>query len=246
MISLSGNPIYLSPSGIILSDFLSGSIHAVIIKPGNITINGQEFSLSPELGYQSLFNYPDIGMSDIRNRVTVFLQAYASSFPQRSLIFLLSSNNAQENCSVFDAAFKNHMTAALTYFQDDLLACVNKMKSRGYGLTPSGDDFNAGVLYGLNMLAFYDNKNYNKIRNAVLHSALSENIYSNTLLKWAYHGRYFRRLKDFVTVLLSYPLPEIKPAFDALISVGATSGADMLCGFMSVILKRPLLLDTEF
>ncbi len=246
IISLSGDLVFLSPSGIILSDYLSGSINSVLIKKDRIILDRQELSLNAELAYQSHFDYRYYGMNDIQNRVSGFLQTFATAFPQRSLIFLLSSNNAQENCSVFDAVFKNYMTDAFTYFQNNLLVCVDKMKSRGYGLTPSGDDFNTGVLYGLNMLAFYDNKDYNKIRNAVLHSALSDNIYSNTLLRWAYQGRYFKRLKDFVTVLLSYPLPEVKPVFDALISVGATSGADMLCGFMSVILKRPLMLDTEF
>lgn len=246
IISLSGNRVFLSPSGIILSDYLSGSINSVLIKKDSIILDGHELSLNAEMAYHSHFDYQYYGMNDIQNRVSGFLQTVATAFPQRSLIFLLSSNNAQENCSVFDAVFKNYMTDAFSYFQNNLLVCVDKMKSRGYGLTPSGDDFIAGVLYGLNMLAFYDNRDYNKTRSAVFNSALSENIYSNTLLRWAYHGRYFMRLKDFLTVLLSYPLPEVKPVFDALISVGATSGADMLCGFLSVILKRPLMLDTEF
>ncbi|OPZ99258.1 MAG: hypothetical protein BWY70_01019 [Bacteroidetes bacterium ADurb.Bin408] len=135
------------------------------------------------------------------------------------------------------------MIDAFAYFQSDLLKCVNKMKWRGYGLTPSGDDFIAGVLFGLNMLSFYNNKDFKNISTAIFQSAVSKNIYSNNMLRWAYYGKYFKRLKDFIAVLLTCSLPEVKPVFEALISVGATSGADILCGFMSVILKRPLLLE---
>ena len=113
---------------------------------------------------------------------------------------------------------------------------IKAFKSRGSGLTPSGDDFIAGVLFGLNFLEKTVNINFNKIKDNINETSKSNNIFSNNMLRLAFHAKYFKRLQNFLNAFFYVPLYDIRPAFEQLIAVGDTSGADLLTGFFSIIL----------
>ena len=67
--------------------------------------------------------------------------------------FILFKEEEKYFQSSFEKAFVKKVKNSLKDFSFDILPSIaQKMKGLGFGLTPSGDDFNCGVLYALHYL----------------------------------------------------------------------------------------------
>ncbi len=107
----------------------------------------------------------------------------------------------------------------------DLTGCVTRVKGCGIGLTPSGDDFNAGLLLALRVM--------DETRTSIPHLlalALGGNPLSNAFLRMAAEGRMTQRQRGLVEAVAGAGEPEA--ALAAILEVGATSGADFATGFL--------------
>ena len=111
----------------------------------------------------------------------------------------------------------------------------------GQGLTPSGDDFVGGICFALRhaprdawradlpaVLA--------RIRDC---AATSTNVISAALLDDLIDGASYGALHELLAALQGKMPPEIAHATQALLRVGATSGADMLAGLLAALLTTP-------
>jgi hypothetical protein len=166
--------------------------------------------------------------------------------PAKSLAFIFDRSRSRHFASAFETAFFTHvMIGVETMLQGDILGGLCSLKGVGFGLTPSGDDFIAGFLFGLYLLQQSYRSDLAALRTIIYDSARSGNLLSNTFLSLASQGRFSGRLKNFVGALLMYDSSHMIPALQQVLSIGSTSGADLLCGLFFALrnLKERVLND---
>ncbi len=108
--------------------------------------------------------------------------------------------------------------------RSDLAGCARMLRGCGYGLTPSGDDFNTGLLAALWMVESAD-------LPGVHAAARSQSLLSNAFLDQAAAGRLNAAPRSFVQAVVRGQ-PDVLEASARLLAVGATSGADFAAGFL--------------
>jgi len=114
----------------------------------------------------------------------------------------------------------------------ELIKGVKTIKGTGYGLTPSGDDFIAGLLLGMHYNEFKYRKNLYKIKNDIYQAVAGQNLLTSSFLFQAKEANYFRILKNFLFLLFDAEISTTKDKLIQLFSLGATSGADLLTGYI--------------
>jgi hypothetical protein len=108
----------------------------------------------------------------------------------------------------------------------------------GSGLTPSGDDFIGAICFALlhsprKQWRAHMPGLHARIRQAASHASKpATNPISAALLDDLLNGRSFRALHQMVAALDSEDPTHIEAATQALLSIGASSGADMLSGLL--------------
>ena len=103
------------------------------------------------------------------------------------------------------------------------------------GLTPSGDDFIAGLLIGLNLLQRLRGQNNQEIVDEVFRTAKTGNVFSNSFLDLARRGLLFGRMKDLVLALMSQSEEMVRKSAARLMAIGGSSGADLGTGFLLTV-----------
>ena len=111
----------------------------------------------------------------------------------------------------------------------------------GNGLTPSGDDFVGGMMFALAHAprqAWVADlpKAKARIRNTAL---VTTNVISAALLDDMMAGKSYSALHDVLFALHSNNKANIVGACEKLLSVGASSGADMLAGLLLALTTQP-------
>jgi hypothetical protein len=175
-----------------------------------------------------------------------FATRYKHLFPAGSLLYLLDPVEIPVSGSDVEKTFFNEFEKALSFFRDHYFDSIRAFRGRGLGLTPSGDDFIAGVLYGTHCLEAIKREDFSAIRNKTFEIAKGKNLFSNSLLQMALEARYFKRLKDFLQALFYPGATDPEPAFRKLIATGHTSGADLLAGFFTVVLNQPIVFTGKY
>ncbi len=136
---------------------------------------------------------------------------------------------------------------ATNFSAENFAASVDSLIGLGSGLTPSGDDFLAGVA-GIfhNFLRFNDAENkiqtITKILDQSIISALENsktNLISAALLTAALHGWFAEKVSNFLLVLGDKKSSDSqkKTAMEQVLSIGHSSGSDMLAGICVAFVK---------
>jgi len=103
----------------------------------------------------------------------------------------------------------------------------------GNGLTPSGDDFLAGVLYAMHFIRDLCGGNYLCSPETV--DVISKNLHqtgaiSRHFLRYAINGDWGRATENFLLALIKEKRDELYGAVNVKMAYGATSGEDELRG----------------
>lgn len=107
----------------------------------------------------------------------------------------------------------------------------------GVGLTPSGDDFLIGIIFGI--YATLPQALARSLARVILHASTGRtNRISQAWLAAAAEGQAIRAWHDLVAAILSGDRPSVDQASQNLIELGHTSGADALTGFAAYYLAR--------
>ncbi len=107
---------------------------------------------------------------------------------------------------------------------------VRMLAGCGFGLTPSGDDFIAGMLIALHLLGAPQ-----RTIRSVHAAAAGGGDLSRHFLALARDGRVDERMSALVAALLDHGDTEVRRAARRILQVGATSGADMMTGFVTTL-----------
>ncbi|HLC05896.1 MAG TPA: DUF2877 domain-containing protein [Anaerolineales bacterium] len=115
---------------------------------------------------------------------------------------------------------------------NDVAAASAALAGMGPGLTPSGDDFLIGVMFGIQS-ALPTAKAKARSNFIYRASAGRTNTISNAWLSAASDGQAIQAWHELVDSILSFNSGMVDRACQNLIELGHTSGADALAGFAS-------------
>jgi len=118
-----------------------------------------------------------------------------------------------------------------------LKVVTSSLAGLGPGLTPSGDDFLAGVLVALALARQHrPDAGLTEIAALLVETAAPRtNEISAAYLKAAHAGEVAERWHPLIEAIASGRAAEVGTAAAAVMEVGETSGADMLAGFLAGI-----------
>ena len=128
--------------------------------------------------------------------------------------------------------------------EEKLLCAVSKFIGLGYGLTPSGDDFICGMLYAFHRFSFVSANSRRCIKmlvSAARGAIVGTNEVSAEYIRCAIAGEPFEIIDRVISGLGEYDekgdgaWQGLRAAVDSLLSVGASSGSDILCGILFAI-----------
>jgi hypothetical protein len=162
------------------------------VGPDHIDFEGEHFRISPSHSYHSEIDLKHGSRVRFRRNLSFFRKLLVEESPAQSLAFLLDEKRIEHFQSKFEMAFASRIRyGARQVFQGDLLRGIKSLRGCGAGLTPSGDDFIAGLLVGLNVLERMYVCDLRGVIHGVFKSAEGDNIFSRTFLALAYRGRLF-------------------------------------------------------
>lgn len=238
LISLSNKIDYLAPNSIIFDFCNIQEIKQITIANKLITINETDIKIEKIKKYNSNYNYLKIPDNQLLDRIDILLNEKKTIFPEKSLIFLLNLYYEKYFISSFEKVFLKIIKEGFNkIIEKQYTEGIKIIKGTGQGLTPAGDDFIAGILFGLHFNEFQYNIDLQLFKDVIYNEAKTDNIFSKTFLEFAYNSLYFNRLKEFLDEFLSEEIKydDLFNSLDNLFKIGETSGADLLTGFLTAI-----------
>ncbi|HUI06147.1 MAG TPA: DUF2877 domain-containing protein [Verrucomicrobiae bacterium] len=198
------------------------------ISEGKFVFEGRAYRFTQEDRYCSTLE-AGAGLSPhFRHNLFLFGKLLQTSSHPKSLAFLLNDQRTDNFRSGFERTFAEQVRYGVSQiFFGDRLKGVRTLSGCGLGLTPSGDDFIAGLLIGLNLRG----TGSRGLANQVFAAARSDNVYSDTFLDLARRGRLFGRMKNLILALGRESEDDVRKCTESLLAVGGTSGADLGTGF---------------
>ena len=244
LVSLVSSKIGNGPNNIVLNNFPQQAEQTLVISNSKISIGNNALEIDPIKSYPKeyiyIHNIPEL-LSGIKNLV----DDISNKMSPQSIGFLLFPNNEIFFQTTFEKAFLNHVkNTCRSISLEKLPEIVKSMKGVGFGLTPSGDDFNCGILYALNYLNEIINNDLSEFIEECYHNSLGNNLISNTFLKFAYSNKYYENFYQLLKVLKQKEIEAISHYANKIIGSGHTSGSDMLTGFIVTI--KGVLNDKKF
>jgi hypothetical protein len=199
-------------------------------------VDGRRFDLGNVHRYRSKLVVSGWSGERFFRNLELFRQLLVENSSPGSLAFLVDEGRQSNFATGVEKAFLQRMTrGAEEVFRGDLLGGVKLLKGCGWGLTPSGDDFLAGLLIGVGLLQKLYRQDFSSAMDSIHEAALGGNVLSNSLLGLARKGLLFERMKKLVAALLGGEAEEVAAAARGLFAVGASSGADLATGFLMAV-----------
>ncbi|MBS4012901.1 MAG: DUF2877 domain-containing protein [Bacteroidetes bacterium] len=221
--NISANSIYIDNENI-------AQYTNVLISENSVFLNDVNILPQTEF-YDSKVDYSALDILTLEINLQIIPNEYNELFAPESMLFVLLAEKQSFFKSGFDSHFmKNSLNASEIIKFGEIVEGVKMLKGTGKGLTPSGDDFIAGMLYGLHFNEFKHQKPLANLRNKIYNASIGKNPLSNSFLLNAKNGNCFYLLKNFVYLASQSKL--VSDNLNELFSMGATSGADLLSGYI--------------
>ena len=220
------------PLTIVACGFDPRTVSKVSVGTQTVVIDGTKLPFSEEQVY--LPDMPELTTtrSTFRERLDSFGSYLYLSAPEESLKYLLDYSSPRSNGVSFERNMRAHIRNCVTdILYGNKRRGVSRLKGCGIGLTPSGDDFIAGMLIGLNVLERLGLGDWETTRDQVLDWARRGNRLTDTFLYLASKGLLAESMKALIVSLDSGDDDEILFWTRRIVSHGATSGADLGVGF---------------
>jgi hypothetical protein len=167
------------------------------------------------------------------NLLLYFQDMLAHSSPPRSLLFLISGTGEKEHKSAYEKALVERAVRGWNYFlEGDLKKGIRTMSGAGYGFTPSGDDFIAGIAAGLYVIRQFFDRDVSEAIEVILENSDSENILSSVFITLAARGHFVERIKNLIEAIVEGNVAKLSIHVGRVIEMGKTSGADFCAGLL--------------
>ncbi len=235
-LSLTHKKIGGGPFNIVVDKFDYTTIESIEIANDFVIINSEKINILdfPKTNYF----LPKIESDCILTNLNLFEKILLSNGSEKSLVVLLDDSRIKYFSSTLEKTLlKRYFEAFHLYKTNNVELCVKTFKGLGFGLTPSGDDFNAGILMGLNVIqSIHQNNNVKKI-NCIFELAKGTNCISNLLLYICKTSLCTEKFREVLNALSGSNELMINQAVNDYLLFGETSGADFLTGFYLTLKK---------
>ncbi|MBI5245336.1 MAG: DUF2877 domain-containing protein [Elusimicrobia bacterium] len=207
------------------------------VRADSIVLGGERAAIGRR--YDSRLRPGAVDRPGLAGRLRVFENAILEYASPKSLAFLLDPNRDARFGSAFEQGFVLRLRSGTTrLLAGDCGRGAAEIRGLGFGLTPSGDDFLAGFLLGLNAAQASFGTDLSEDIRAIYTAARTENPFSRAFLSCAAQGRYSEQAKRLVLALLEGAEDDIRPVAARLLAMGASSGADLGVGLLLSLRKH--------
>lgn len=238
MIFITSDETKSGPSTIVITPRNLQEIRLAVIEKGTIRIGDKTFKTALVNRFDSSLTIDKKQASLVEKRLHKIVTD-ASLFNEKSLGFLFHPDMERHFSGSFDRHYVQQVKKAFDLMiHQKIVQGVQMIKGTGYGLTPSGDDFIAGLLYGIHFNEQKFDKNLQGLKWLIFNAAQSNNSLVNTFLKHAVQSRYFYTLKKILFLLSGENEPAIPELSETIFSHGHTSGADLFSGYITSVIYK--------
>jgi hypothetical protein len=171
-----------------------------------------------------------------------FQDILVNSSPVLSLVFLIDGRRKRNLVSAFEKALVERAVNGWNCFmKGNCEEGIRLMKGTGYGFTPSGDDFIAGMATGLYMIRHFFKRDRAEEIELFLRSSTSENIVSECFIASAAKGHFMARIKTLIEAIMEGNEKDLILHAPGVIATGETSGADFSTGLLCAFKMHALI-----
>jgi len=200
----------------------------------SIVFANRRLLLSATQSYGSLLHIEkETSRGVFRRNLKIVEEIITDESHPKSLAFLLDARRERN----FRTTFERALVARIKDGAGHMFTAsgVRKLAGCGLGLTPSGDDFIAGVFIGLNVVQLLTGQSRRTLAKRLFAAAEGDNLLSNSFLALAHSGRVTEHMQAFVSALAGSPSAELALQTRRIMTAGETSGADLLTGFVMTV-----------
>ena len=235
LISIVNEDIGSGPLNIIVRGLDFRNMHSMSINNNILMINNFALVMHNTLKYCSKLSFQKIDKVIFSKNLTLLHTTLLELSKEKSLCFLLNEKRVSNFTSSFEKELVKRMMLGLNLIlkgtMNSLSEGILQIKGCGFGLTPSGDDFIAGLLSGLYLKQEIFGKDFSETRKKIYETSLGENLISNSFLTLAKEGLFTENFKKFIHSLLHEGKEKLNICIRRMLTIGETSGADTLVGF---------------
>ena len=240
LISVVDEEIGDGPLNIVIRDF-DGQLTTrepapLVITANTVILGDNRFEFTDHDYYRSAVVLDGWEPHLFHHNLSVLADELRTASSPKSLAFLLDEHRTANFRPGFERAFTEQIRHGVDLMMNGhLLDGVRTLRGCGLGLTPSVDDFIAGLLIGLNLLQQLRGRDYQEIADGVFRIAKAGNIFSNSFLDLARRGLLFGRMKELVLALIHESDEMVRKSATRLMAIGGSSGADLGTGFLLTV-----------
>ena len=222
------------PFNIVVDGGISENWHSLIVDKDYCLLSGQKIVFDPALRYSSTLVPEQFDKAKFIKNLEYFSSTIKEYSSEKSLAFLLDDRRKINFKSSFERSFVENFESASNEFNSgDPVNAASSIKGLGFGLTPSGDDFNCGFLIALSFLQTQWHADNSVLKTKIYEAAIGNNLFTNVFLEAAKNGFLFENFRNVILSLMHSGQNEIVTATRSLLAHGETSGADESVGFLS-------------
>lgn len=224
------------PVNIVIRGGDPGSIENLIVTDCSLVMNGEPFPFGDSLIYHSDIGPLEKPSPRFRAGLAVLEECITGNADPLSLAFLLDAGREESFHGRFALEFVKRMRESVERMRDgDLAGGAASIRGRGFGLTPSGDDFLAGVLIALNVLQRMDGRSRAGPIDTIFRACGKGALLSDTFLSLARDGSVDEGMKRLVSALAAGERSGIRCGAKRVLDHGSSSGADLMTGFLTAL-----------
>jgi len=240
LVSLVDEEIGSGPNNIVVRGLDFNNVGSIVIDDKGLLLNEQRFDFDQTKCFDSRVDLQEVSFDGFSRNLFLAQKDLLENAPPKSLAFLLDYKRKEE----FESSFEKEFVKTFEYgvkkiFSQHPLEGITIIKGAGFGLTPSGDDFVSGLLLAMNVTQRIFRCNPHRLIEEIYKSAKGGNPISNAGLLCAKQGLFNDRFKKLVLALQGSSDADISDSTRSVVSVGETSGADLVVGFLMLFKRRP-------
>lgn len=245
LISLVTPAVGAGPINLVIEAGNLQAVRSVEISASRIRIDNRYFRVHPGQIYHSRLSAGVVDRACLEGNLRRFEEVLLALSSPQSLAFLLDRRREVHFQRPFEQAFMQRMILGSTsLISGEVLKGVRMMRGCGYGLTPSGDDYLAGTCLALHLAQSVFKRDLRSLIDQIHAAAVGRNPFSNLSLQLAKEGRIFEKMKRLITALLHSEGQAVADTTRQLLSIGASSGTDLACGFLLTL--KAIFLNKAF
>jgi hypothetical protein len=228
------------PLNLVVSGIDLGRVQTLDVDADAVTLIGRRIPIDPAVRYDPVLPLADVDAERLLWNAELAAALLVQLAPPRSLAFLLDPSLRSEFRPGFEQAVAARIESGVDrLFAGDVAGGIATIKGVGFGLTPSGDDFVAGLLLGLRILEVAAGEDLAEIIAAIRRAARGGNLMANSLVDLAAAGRAPEPMHKLAGALLEGEDAAVDAAVHRIVAVGHTSGADYATGLVMALRAGP-------